>query len=125
MVVGTPLSTEETALEATLTPLLAALPAALAALLAALPAALPALLAALPAALAAEEPMLEALDIASLVASWAWEQLTAKAPAMAMLPATAAARAMFFFIPMDSLSSCTYSNDAPGADQIANVRYAP
>ena len=38
MVVGVPLSTDETALEATLTPLLAALPAALAALLAALPA---------------------------------------------------------------------------------------
>jgi hypothetical protein len=100
MVVGVPLSTEETALEATLTPLLAALPATLAALLAALPAALPALLATLPAALAADEPRLEALDIASLVASWACEQLTAKAPAMARLPATAAARAMFFFIPV-------------------------
>ena len=69
MVVGAPLSTEDTTLEATLAPLLAALPAALAALLAALPAALPALLAALPAALAADEPMLDALDITSLVAS--------------------------------------------------------
>ncbi|MDA0251207.1 MAG: hypothetical protein O3A42_09685 [Actinobacteria bacterium] len=103
------MSTEETALEATLAPLLAALPAALAALLAALPAALApllaalpaalaALLAALPAALAADEPMLEALDAISLVASWACEQLTVKAAAMAMPPAAAAARANVVFI---------------------------
>jgi hypothetical protein len=91
-VVGTPLSTEDTALEATLAPLLAALPAALAALLAALP-----------AALAADEPMLEALDAMSLVASWACEQLTVKAAVMAMPPAAAAARANVVFIPWFSL----------------------
>ncbi|MEJ6537404.1 hypothetical protein [Mycolicibacterium sp.] len=91
--VGVPLSTEDTTLEAALPALLAALPAALAALLAALPAALAALLAAVPAALAADEPMLDALDAMSLVASLAWEQLTTNAVAMAMPLAAAAARA--------------------------------
>jgi hypothetical protein len=89
----------DTTLEATLAPLLTTLPAAPAALLAALPAALAALLAALPAApaallpaLATDEPMLDMLDIASLVASLVDEQLTAKAAAMARPPAAAAAR---------------------------------
>jgi hypothetical protein len=119
-VVGAPLSTDDTtllaalpalvaALPAALAALLAAVPAALAALLAALPALLAALLAALPAALAAEEPMLEALDTASLVASVAWEQLTAKAAAMARLPAAAAARAILVFIVCFLLCGC-----APG-----------
>jgi hypothetical protein len=111
-----PSTTEDTALEAALPTLLAALlaplaallatlPAAPAALLAALPAALPALLAALPAALAALLAALpaapaadEALDAMSLVASWACEQLTAKAAAMARPPAAAVARAILVFI---------------------------
>jgi hypothetical protein len=79
---------------AALPTLLATLPAALPTLLAALPAALAALLAALPAAPAADE----ALDAMSLVASWACEQLTAKAAAMARPPAAAAARAILVFI---------------------------
>jgi hypothetical protein len=83
-----------TALLAPLATLLAALLAPLAALLATLPAALAALLAALPAAPAADE----ALDAMSLVASWACEQLTAKAAAMARPPAAAAARAILVFI---------------------------
>ena len=108
MVVGVPLTTEDTALEAAeaplltallaplaalpatllaaLAPLLATLLAALAPLLALLLAALAPLLTALPAALAADEPMLEALDIASLVASLVAEQLTANAAAMARPP---------------------------------------
>jgi hypothetical protein len=91
------------ALPATLAPLLAALPAALAALLATLPAALAPLLTALPAALAADEPMLEALEAISLVASWACEQLTVNAAVMAMPPAAAAARANVVFISLISL----------------------
>jgi hypothetical protein len=47
--------------------------------------------------------MLEALDAISLVASWACEQLTVKAAAMAMPPAAAAARANVVFIPWFSL----------------------
>lgn len=96
-----PLAALLATLLAALAPLLATLLAALAALLAALPAALPtllaalaALLAALPAAPAADE----ALDAMSLVASWACEQLTAKAAAMARPPAAAAARAILVFI---------------------------
>jgi len=69
MVVGAPLMTDETALEAALAPLLAALSAALAALVAALLAALAPLLTALLAALAADEPMTEALEAMSLVVS--------------------------------------------------------
>jgi hypothetical protein len=113
IVVGAPLSTEDTTLEAALPTLLAALPAALAALLAAVPAALAALLAAvpaalaallaaLPAALAAEEPMLDALEAMSLVASLAWEQLTTNAVAMAMPLAAAAVRANLVFIILGS-----------------------
>jgi hypothetical protein len=89
-------------LEAALAPLLATLEAALAPLLATLEAALPAalapLLTALPAALAADEPMLEALDTTSLVASLVAEQLTANAAAMARPPTPAAARAILVFI---------------------------
>jgi hypothetical protein len=108
-VVGVPLSTEDTTLEAALPALLAALPAAeaallaavpaaLAALLAAVPAALAALLAALPAALAADEPTLEALDARSLAASLVPEQLTTNAASMAMPLAAAAARAIVVFM---------------------------
>jgi hypothetical protein len=89
-----PLAALLATLLAPLATLLAALPAALPTLLAALPAALAALLAALPAAPAADE----ALDAMSLVASWACEQLTAKAAAMARPPAAAAARAILVFI---------------------------
>jgi hypothetical protein len=114
--VGVPLITEDTALLAALAPLLMALVAALAPLLMALVAALAPLLAtlapllatllaalaplltALPAALAADEPMLEALDMASLVASLVAEQLTANAAAMARPPTPAAARAILVFI---------------------------
>jgi len=109
IVVGAPLSTEDTTLLAALPALLAALPAAdaallaavpaaLAALLAAVPAALAALLAALPAALAADEPTLEALDARSLAASWACEQPTTTAAAMARPLAAAAARDHVVFI---------------------------
>ena len=84
----------DTTLEATLAPLLTTLPAAPAALLAALPAAPAALL----PALAADEPMLDMLDIASLVASLVDEQLTAKAAAMARPPAAATARVSVMFI---------------------------
>jgi hypothetical protein len=94
---------DEAAEDAALAPLLTALLAALAPLLTALLAALPALLAALPAALAADEPMLEALDTASLVASLAAEQLTANAAAMARPPAAAAARVIAVFIPQSLL----------------------
>ena len=80
---------------AALAPLLATLLAALAPLLATLLAALAPLLAALPAALAADEPMLEALDTASLVASLVAEQLTARAAAIARPPAAAMARVRF------------------------------
>lgn len=86
-VVGFPLSTEDTTLEAALLALLAALPAALAALLAALP-----------AALAAEDPMLEALETMSLLSSRACEQPTPTAAAMASQPTAAAAREMPFVI---------------------------
>jgi hypothetical protein len=118
--VGVPLITEDIALVAALAPLLTALLAALAPLLATLLAALAPLLAtllaalapllatllaalaplltALPAALAADEPMLEALDMASLVASLVAEQLTASAAAMARPPTPAAARAILVFI---------------------------
>jgi hypothetical protein len=92
------LSTEDTALEATLAPLLAALPATLAPLLATLLAALPALLAALPATLAAEEPTLAALEATSLAASWVWAQPTAHAAAIARPPTAAAARFIGVFI---------------------------
>jgi hypothetical protein len=92
MVVGAPLSTEDTTLDAALPALLAALPAADAALLAAVPAALAALLAALPAALAADEPALEALDAMSLAASLVCEQPTTNAAAIATPLAAAAAR---------------------------------
>jgi hypothetical protein len=96
-----PLATLLAALLAPLAALLATLPAAPAALLAALPtllAALPAALAALLAALPAAPAADEALDAMSLVASWACEQLTAKAAAMARPPAAAAARAILVFI---------------------------
>jgi hypothetical protein len=109
MVVGVPLSTDDTTLEAALPALLAALPAAEAALLAAVPAALAALLAALPAALAAEdpalpaalaaeEPALTALEAMSLVASLVCAQLTTNAAAMARPLAAAPARASLVFI---------------------------
>jgi hypothetical protein len=88
------LSTEDTALEATLAPLLAALPATLAPLLATLLA----LLAALPATLAAEEPTLAALEATSLAASWVWAQPTAHAAAIARPPTAAAARFIRVFI---------------------------
>jgi hypothetical protein len=114
--VGVPSIADETALEAALAPLLttllaplaallAALPAALAPLETALPAASAALLAALPAALAPLETALpaapaadDALEAMSLVASLAWEQLTANAAAMARPLAAAAARAILVFI---------------------------
>ena len=51
-----------------------------------------------PAALAADEPMLDALDSASFVASLVAEQLTAKAAAMARPPTPAAARAILVFM---------------------------
>ena len=85
--VGAPLSTEDTTLEAALLALLAALLAALAALDAALP-----------AALAADEPMLEALEAISPPISRACEQLTATAVAIARQPVTAAARVKVVFI---------------------------
>jgi len=107
MVVDAPATADDTALEAALAPLLAALPAALAALLAALPAALAPLLTALLAALAADEPMLEALEAISLVASVAWEQLTAKAAATASPPMVADARVSGVFMFWFSLMSGT------------------
>jgi hypothetical protein len=121
------LRTDDTTLEATLAPLLAALPATLApllaalpatlapllatlapllatllatlpALLAALPAALAPLLTALPAALAAEEPALAALDAISLALSWVSAQLTTTDVAMARPPTAAATRVIVVFM---------------------------
>jgi len=136
MVVGAPLSTEDTTLEAALLALLAALPAALAALLAAVPAALAALLAAvpaalaallaaLPAALAADEPMLDALETMSLVASLAWEQLTTKAVAMAMPLAAAAARANLVVIILGSPLIDSTECDTPVARQPSKCTVRP
>jgi hypothetical protein len=109
-------------LEAALAPLLATLEAALAPLLTALLAALPTLLAALPAALAADEPMLEALDMTSLVASLVAEQLTANAAAMARPPIPAAARAILVFILGVLLLWMTVKRTSPV--KVANELYA-
>ncbi|MGB3009825.1 MAG: hypothetical protein WBB54_00360 [Mycobacterium sp.] len=92
------MSTEDTTLEATLAPLLAALPATLAPLLAMLLATLAPLLTALPAALAADEPALAALEAMSLALSWVSAQLTTTDVAMARPPTAAATRVIVVFI---------------------------
>ncbi|MEI6253896.1 MAG: hypothetical protein WCP30_13920, partial [Mycobacteriaceae bacterium] len=97
--------------------------AALAPLLATLLAALAPLLTALPAALAADEPMLEALDMASLVASLVAEQLTANAAAMARPPTPAAARAILVFILRILLLMVTVTRASPA--KLANGFYVP
>ena len=84
-------------------------------------AALAPLLTALPAALAADEPMLEALDIASLVASLVAEQLTANAAAMARPPTPAAARAILVFIL--GILLFTVDDDACVPVKLANACY--
>jgi hypothetical protein len=143
------LSTEDTALEATLPTLVAALLAALPALLAALPtlvaallaalaplvaallaalptlvaallAALPALLAALPATLAAEEPTLEALETTSLAASLVWAQPTTQAAAIANPPTAAAARFNPVVIVLFSSDQVGRVQSHPPPDNLAN-----
>jgi hypothetical protein len=91
--VGAPARTDETALDAALAPLDTALDAALAALDAPLV-----------TWLATDEPMLAALDATLSPASLAWEQLTAKAAAMARPPTAAPVRAISLEF---TVSSCS------------------